>query len=197
MPDAPAPAATSLLCDRCGAPLAVGPRARYVTCAHCGARLGVRRSDSAAWTETPRAVTAAMERVRFTLVSLVGRSRAEEPDLDRILLEAEWAVARFWWGRWTRRGAAVAPTVTDATREAFGWLVAGPLAAIVWLVVVWPLGGWDGCATPVVAVLLIAAAACRACWGLRFAEHRAQSYAAAERTYERRRAELEQGTTDA
>ncbi len=72
---------TELLCNNCGAPLAVPDTARYATCAHCGSRLAIQRSESAAWTEVAEKIADDTGRINegVTLLTL----QAELERLDR------------------------------------------------------------------------------------------------------------------
>lgn len=59
----------SLLCNGCGAPLAVPASAQFVTCNHCHSQLAVRRTASTSYTETlqqvARQTEALTEQVKF------------------------------------------------------------------------------------------------------------------------------------
>ncbi len=181
MPDAPAPAATSLLCDRCGAPLAVGPRARYVTCAHCGARLGVHRTDSAAWTETLEEVAAATGRIEAKLDALAVGPRLKA-------LEREWTDTRRQLSRRTGRGRWEPPTRKAAEDEARGWRILGVIMGLA-------IALGTGLAGPTVGEAVIGLTGAVVAGGTmclvaaavrRDGARRVAQYAAAERDYLRR-----------
>ena len=182
------PAARSLSCDHCGAPLSIGPGARLITCAHCGSRLSVHRTDSAAWTETLEEVAAATGRIESKLDALARRPRLEA-------LEQEWAATLDRLGVPVRYGEVRPPTAEDAQHEALGWLIAGGVVAIVCLGFSLPArvsesfnGGFLWAA--VAAVAAVVAAGLRA-WQLRAtAEEAVRRYRREEADYLRRRAEL-------
>ncbi|NNJ26064.1 hypothetical protein [Alienimonas chondri] len=188
------PAVRSLSCDRCGAPLTVGPRARFVTCTHCDSRLSVHRTDSAAWTETLGEVAEATRRIETKLDALARRPQWERTTDPLADLEQEWSLKRRWLGYWTRRGTIVPPTKEAAANESLFWIIAGPIAAVGWLIAVGIVDGLGGEAAPLYAGLLIVLPIFRACWLLLFAERRERLYVAAEQDYRRRRAELLRST---
>ncbi|QDT13989.1 hypothetical protein [Alienimonas californiensis] len=176
--------AESLLCDRCGAPLTVGPRARFVTCTHCGARLSVHRSDSAAWTETLEEVAAATGRIEAKLDALHRR-----PQLDA--LEQEWERMQDELGVPVRLGRRRPPTAKDASHMALGFQT---LAVLTFgaIAIGAALKGEGGAflfgllwASGVGALMW-----CLAWLAQRGGIERVQRYEAAERDYRRRRAEL-------
>jgi hypothetical protein len=193
---------TPVVCNECGADLAVGPTTNFVTCARCDARLVVRRTGSSIFTER------APGDVHVTDAPIPPRQRFEGPEageadvmrarlrhlerearIDRI--DREWQVEREQYMVSGRGGRRQVPTMAGSAIGGIFMVGFG----IVWTTFAFsrtsnsPLGG--AMLFPFFGVLFILFGAG---WSI-YSFNKAQGYERAHEEYRRRRqaAERDEG----
>lgn len=172
MPDV---TATSVTCNRCGAPLAIQLSTRFVHCTHCGSRLEVHRSGTALYTEILDAIDRRTNEIAQDVDVI--RRQNEVERLDR-----EWAMRREELMVRTKRGAET-PTVAGGV---IGAVIAVGFG-IFWMTITAQAGA--PAILPIIGVVIILI-------GIGTGVHtvaKASQYAHEQQRYEQQRARLMRG----
>ena len=162
---------TSVSCNNCGAHQRIPADARFVTCNHCSTQLAVKRNESVTFTEQLGEISERTERIAEDVAEL--KYRQELEDIDR-----QWEIERESFMVSDKHGHRSIPST--------GGSVIGGIVVVVfglfWTVTAAGIGGGP---IALFGVLFIAFGIATSVISFT----KAEGYSAAERKYQRRRAE--------
>ena len=161
----------SLMCQHCSAPLQVPVDAQFVTCRHCGTQLAVRRTASAAYTETLGQIDARTQRMEDQLDDLSRQNALAELDRD-------WDREREQFYVTTKNNGRQLPTTTSSVLGGVVVVVAG----LAWMMFASQIDGQFA----LFGLLFIAAGL----GGASLHYVKATNYERAQRKYRRRRTDM-------
>lgn len=161
----------TLRCNHCGGPLEVPESANFVTCNHCNSQLAIRRTDSTTFTEELGEIKANQKQMMEQLAQIERQNRLEQ--IDR-----EWEREREKYMINHENGRKSEPSEAGAV---LGGVIAAGFGTF-WTIAAFSMNAGP---MPFFGILFI-------CVGIGIAIYgysQAQSYRAAQRRYQARRAD--------